>query len=69
MVPSSFLEEQMASIFVAYSPTVELDVVNKEDAEKLEIKQALMDLPDGLSGRDVYEIARRLAELLLEQLD
>lgn len=69
MVPSSFLEEQMASIFVAYSPTAALDVVNKEDAEKLAIKQALMDLPDGLSGRDVYEIARRLAELLLEQLD
>lgn len=32
------------------------------------IPQAMIELPEGLEGRDVYEIARRLAELLLEQI-
>jgi len=33
-----------------------------------EIKQALLDIPEDVEGRDIYEIARKLAELLLEQV-
>lgn len=32
------------------------------------IKSAVLPIPDDLEGRDIYEIARKLAELMLEQL-
>lgn len=39
------------------------------DAMKyFKLKTASLDIADDLEGRDIYEIARKLAELLLEQL-
>lgn len=32
------------------------------------VKAAVLPIPDDLAGRDIYEIARKLAELLLEQI-
>ena len=32
------------------------------------VKVARMPIADGLENRDIYELARRLAEMLLEQL-
>jgi hypothetical protein len=33
------------------------------------VKCATLDLPNGLEGKDIYQIAKRLTELLLEQCD
>jgi hypothetical protein len=32
------------------------------------IRYACLPIADGLEGRDIYELARKLAELLLEQV-
>lgn len=58
----------MARLLIIYSPDGRLDPAAPEFVEGLRLKQAMLDIPGDLANRDIYEIARRLAELLLEQL-
>jgi len=56
----------MARLHVIYDPS---DRVESILPPEIGAKVAQVSLADGLEGRDIYEVARRLAELLLEQID
>jgi hypothetical protein len=58
----------MARLLLLYDPTGALEGMPTEMVAFLGAKQARLDVPDDLSDVDIYEIARSLAELLLEQL-
>lgn len=58
----------MARVIIVFDPDGRLGPVPEDEAHATRIKQAMLDLPDDLADRDIYEIARKLAELLLEQL-
>lgn len=55
----------MARLTIVYDT---LEPPLRVDAPPDSVKSAQLSVPDDLEGRDIYEIARRLAELLLEQL-
>lgn len=57
----------MARLLVAYDPTGRLDPA-PETVRELRLRQAMLDLPDNLDSTDIYALARKLAEMLLEQL-
>ncbi len=54
---------QLTIIYDELDPPVALRVI-----AGVSIRQAVMPLASGLGDVDIYEVARRLAELLLEQL-
>jgi hypothetical protein len=57
----------MATLHIVYDPTDKLQPATT-DLNPLGLKFAAMPLRDDLSGQDIYAIARRVSELLLEQL-
>lgn len=59
----------MARIYVVFDPTGRLELLSRDSRLALGAKDACMSLPDGLAGRDIYEVARKLAELLFEQIE
>jgi hypothetical protein len=57
----------MPKIHVLYDPQDK--VVTMPEAEKMfGFKVAVLSVPDDLTSIDIYHLAKRLAELLLEQL-
>lgn len=58
----------MARLLVVFDPTGKLQGMPADARESLGIKEAALDIADNLADRDVYELSRKLAELLLEQL-
>ena len=44
-------------------------VVLAPEMKSAGIRHAVLPVPDKLEGRDIYEVARKLAELLLEQIE
>jgi len=50
-----------------YDPK-DLIAMDPQAAQKYGHKVAVLDVPEDLSSVDIYNLARRLAELLLEQL-
>lgn len=58
----------MARLFVCYDPEEVIELKMMPRAEEHGIRRAALDIAADLADRDIYEIARKLAELLLEQL-
>lgn len=59
----------MPKIIIVYDPTgIMVPVDMKWVPEHRRPRHAVLDLADDMKGRDIYEIARKLAEMLLEQL-
>ena len=57
----------MAKLHVIFDPQDK--VVSMPEAEKhFGFKVAVLSVPDDVKSIDIYNLARRLAELLLEQL-
>lgn len=57
----------MAKLHVVYDPKDNI-MMDPEAAKRFGHKVAMLSIPDDLEYVDVYHLARRLAELLLEQL-
>jgi hypothetical protein len=57
----------MPKLHVIYDPTDRLEV-RSEPIEMCQLKVAMLSVPEDLEGNDIHALARKLAELLLEQL-
>jgi hypothetical protein len=57
----------MAKLVILYDKRGRINF-NPEDLINYECKQAILSLADDLENKDIYDIARKLAEMLLEQL-
>lgn len=57
----------MSRIIVIYDSRGDMQCVPSDRAPR-GLKQAMLDIPDDLEGKDIYQIARKLAEMLLEQI-
>jgi len=57
----------MASIHVIYDPNDRISQDTERDKE-IGLKVARMALADDLESIDIYNVARKLSEMLLEQL-
>lgn len=58
----------MARILIIHSPGERLLPCGAEMVRHLHLSQAMLDIADDLQGVDICELARKLAEMLLEQL-
>lgn len=58
----------MARLIVIFDPDARVELPPAGDHCTRNLRCSLLDIADDLGDRDIYEIARRLAELLLEQL-
>ena len=58
----------MPKLIVIYDPIDRIQGPNTDWARDMGIKDASLSLPEGLENKDIYSLARKLAELLLEQL-
>lgn len=57
----------MPKLHVIYDPTDRLEV-RSEPIEACKLKVAMLSVSEDLEGSDIYALARKLAEMLLEQL-
>jgi hypothetical protein len=57
----------MPKLMVVFDPNDRIDS-KSDELKRFGIKEASLSIPEGLDGKDIYQIARKLAELLLEQL-
>ena len=57
----------MPKLMVIFDPNDRIDS-KSDELKRFGIKEARLSIPEGLDGKDIYQIARKLAELLLEQL-
>jgi len=57
----------MPKIIITYDPTDRVVGFIVDVKKQLGIKEASLSLPEDLEGIDIYNIAKKLAELLLEQ--
>jgi hypothetical protein len=65
---SSFLGKfKMAKLVILYDEENRLHF-NSEQLTHLNIKEASLSISDNLENEDIYTLARKLAEMLLEQL-
>lgn len=58
----------MAKLLIIYDPNDRIRAPDEQEKHHLGLKEAILAVPDDLEGTDIYAIARKLAELLLEQL-
>lgn len=58
----------MPKLMVIYDPMDVVSGLPPELRRDKDIKEATLSIPDGLEGNDIYSLARKLSELLLEQL-
>ena len=58
----------MPKLMIIFDPLDRVSGFRPEDRERIGVKEATLSIPDDLDGNDIYAIARKLAELLLEQL-
>lgn len=54
----------MARLLIVYDPSGQLHGPIPE----LEVKSAALDIRDDIDNQDIYALAKKLAEMLLEQL-
>jgi hypothetical protein len=57
----------MATLHVIWDPDSRLVPLDIGAAKQLRIRQASLDCDPDLEAQDIYELARRVAALLLEQ--
>jgi hypothetical protein len=57
----------MAKLVILYDEENRLHF-NSEQLTHLNIKEATLSISDNLENEDIYTLARKLAEMLLEQL-
>ncbi len=57
----------MPKIIIVYDPIDSVEGFTADAKKQLGIKEASLSLPEDLEGIDIYNIAKKLAELLLEQ--
>ena len=57
----------MARLLIVYDPDERIHVASP-DYKRGKLKEALLDIHDDIESTDIYNIARKLAEMLLEQL-
>ena len=57
----------MSKLVILYDPNEKVAFV-PEQLEAYNLRQAILSIPDNLENNDIYAIAKKLAELLLEQL-
>jgi hypothetical protein len=57
----------MPKLLVVFDPNDRIES-KSDELKRFGIKEARLSIPEGLDGKDIYQIARKLAELLLEQL-
>ena len=58
----------MAVLHIIFDPTNKLEPTIVGELFDMGLRQATLPIPDDLDGQDIYAVARKLAELLLEQL-
>ena len=58
----------MSSLLIIYDADDKVTGFSPEARKQLGIKEARLSIPQDLDGKDIYAIARKLAELLLEQV-
>ena len=59
----------MPKLMVIYDPTDKLGIGMDAEYKRLSgIREAALSIKGNLEDRDIYTLARKLAELLLEQL-
>jgi len=57
----------MARLLIAYDPDERITLCPPE-YKRGRIKEAVLDISNDIEASDIYTLARKLAELLLEQL-
>ncbi len=57
----------MSQLYIIYDPTNTL-ILTSDIVKALGLKEAMLSIPNDLENNDIYTIAKKLAELLLEQL-
>ncbi len=58
----------MARLMVIYDPNDRISGLPPDTLKHLGVKEAVLSIPEDLEGNDIYALARKLSELLLEQL-
>ncbi len=58
----------MPKLHVIFDPKDSISAMPGELQNQLGIKVAILSIPADLEGIDIYHLAKRLAELLLEQV-
>jgi hypothetical protein len=58
----------MAQLIIIYDPHSKLLPLSKEAQEYFDCRYASLPIQNNLENADIYAIAKKLAELLLEQL-
>lgn len=58
----------MPKLVVLFDPNDRISGLPPEEMRRMEVKEATLSVPEDLEGSDIYHLARKLAELLLEQL-
>jgi hypothetical protein len=58
----------VSKLLLIYDPTDRVTGMPICEMKDLGIKEARLSIPDDLEGHDIYTIAKKLAEMLLEQL-
>jgi hypothetical protein len=61
-------DKEVPKLMVIYDPTDRLSGLPAEERKRWSVQEATLSLPEGLEGKDIYALARKLAELLLEQI-
>lgn len=62
----------MARLMIVFDPAEIMSLGAPDTMSALKragIREASLTVPDNLEGKDIYEIARKLGELLLEQIE
>ena len=59
----------MAKLLLIYDPDDRVMLSIEDRRHMPTLKTAELSLADDLEGKDIYEIARKLSELLLEQIE
>jgi|HubBroStandDraft_1064217.scaffolds.fasta_scaffold08818_7 hypothetical protein len=58
----------MPKLMVVYDPQDKVSGLPIEMRRQYDIMEATLSIPEDLEGLDIYALARKLSELLLEQL-
>lgn len=61
-------EGMMPKLMIVYDPDDRISGLTPDMRKHLCVSEATLSVPEGLEGKDIYTIARKLAELLVEQL-
>lgn len=58
----------MPKLMVVYDPEDKVSGLPPEMRKQYNIMEATLSIPEDLHGHDIYALARKLSEMLLEQL-